>query len=233
MESLFEFLIRSSAGITLLYIVYWMFLRNETFYHANRWFLVIALISSVLLPLFPLHYSVFVEPEKNTTIFQALNDTFKNIQSIQPEVSETTDDFGWGNIILTIYITGTAIFLIRLLSQTIILSHLMIINRIKSFDGIRIVENEKYGLPFSFFNVVFINPKFHTQADLPEILAHEKVHIREFHWFDLLFIELLTVIFWFNPFIWSLNMQLNKIMSTSPIRASLRRDTVWPDIRYY
>ncbi|MBN2636363.1 MAG: carboxypeptidase-like regulatory domain-containing protein, partial [Prolixibacteraceae bacterium] len=32
--------------------------------------------------------------------------------------------------------------------------------------------------------------------------AHEKVHIRENHWFDLLFIELLTVIFWFNPFIW-------------------------------
>jgi TonB family protein len=50
--------------------------------------------------------------------------------------------------------------------------------------------------------VVFINPKFHKQENLPEILAHEKVHICENHWFDLLFIELLTVIFWFNPFIW-------------------------------
>jgi beta-lactamase regulating signal transducer with metallopeptidase domain len=202
MESLFEFLIRSSAGIALLYIVYWMFLRNETFYRANRWFLLFALVSAVLLPLFPLHYSVMVEPEKNTTIFQALSDTFKNIQPIQSEVSDTTGNFGWKNIILTIYITGTAIFLFRLISQTLILIHLMIKYQIKSSDGIRIVENEKYGLPFSFFNVVFINPKFHTQASLPEILAHEKVHIREFHWFDLLFIELLTVIFWFNPFIW-------------------------------
>jgi len=202
MESLFEFLIRSSVGITLFYIVYWMFLRNETFYCANRWFLVIALISAVVLPLFPLHYSVLVEPEKNTTIFQALNDTFKNIQPIQPDITETTKNFDWANIILTIYITGIAIFLIRLLSQTLILIHLIIKYQIKSLDGIRIVENEKYGLPFSFFNVVFINPKFHTQADLPEILAHEKVHIREFHWFDLIFIELLTVIFWFNPFIW-------------------------------
>jgi hypothetical protein len=78
----------------------------------------------------------------------------------------------------------------------------MIKYRIKSLNGVRIIENEKYGLPFSFFNVIFINPKFHTQDDLPEILAHEKVHIRENHWFDLLFIELLTVIFWFNPFIW-------------------------------
>ena len=78
----------------------------------------------------------------------------------------------------------------------------MVKYRVKSFNGIRIVENDKYGLPFSFFNIVFINPKFHTQEDLPEILAHEKVHIRENHWFDLLFIEMLTVVFWFNPFIW-------------------------------
>jgi len=202
MEALFEFLFRASAGIILFYFVYWIFLRNETFYRANRWFLLLALVSAVLLPLFPLHYSVLVEPEKSTTIFQALNDTFKNIQPIQPEITQATENFGWVNIILTIYITGIAIFLIRLLSQTLILIHLMIKYQIKSLNGIRIVENDKYGLPFSFFNIVFINPKFHTQADLPEIFAHEKVHIREFHWFDLLFIELLTVIFWFNPFIW-------------------------------
>jgi beta-lactamase regulating signal transducer with metallopeptidase domain len=202
MESFFAFLVRASAGIMLFYMVYWLFLRNETFYHGNRWFLLMALVSAVIIPLFPLHYQVLVEPEKNTTIFQALSDTFKNIQPVQPEVAETIVGFGWQNILLTIYVTGAIIFLIRLLAQTIVLIHLMLQQRIKSLDGLRVVENGKYGLPFSFFNIVFINPKFHTQANLPEILAHEKVHIREFHWFDLLFTELLTVIFWFNPFIW-------------------------------
>jgi len=202
MESLFAFLLRASAGIVLFYMVYWLFLRNDTFYRANRWFLLLALVSAVIIPLFPLHYDVLVEQENKTTIFQAINDTFKNIKPVQPEVNKTTETLGWENIILTIYITGTVIFLIRLLTQTIVLIHLMFKFRIQSLNGIRIVENEKYGFPFSFFNIVFINPKFHTQANLPEILAHEKVHIREFHWFDLLFTELLTVIFWFNPFIW-------------------------------
>jgi membrane protein insertase Oxa1/YidC/SpoIIIJ len=86
MESLFAFLLRASAGIMLFYLVYWLFLRNETFFGANRWFLIAALIFSVLIPLFPLQYQVLVEPEKNTTIFQALSDTFKNIQPVQPEV---------------------------------------------------------------------------------------------------------------------------------------------------
>lgn len=202
MESLFAFLLRASAGIMLFYMVYWLFLRNDTFYRANRWFLLMALVSAVIIPLFPLHYQVLVEPEKNTTIFQALSDTFKNIQPVQPEVAKTTVGFGWQNILLTIYLTGAFIFLIRLLAQTIALIRLMLQQSISSLDGLRVVENEKYGLPFSFFNIVFINPKFHTQANLPEILAHEKVHIRGFHWFDLLFTELLTVIFWFNPFIW-------------------------------
>lgn len=202
METLMTFLLRASTGIVLFYMVYWLFLRNETFHSANRWFLLLALVSSVIIPLFPLSYEVFVEPENNTTVFQALSETIKNIKPVQPEITGTTKDFNHGNILLAIYLTGAVIFLIRLIIQSLILVRLMMKYKTRSVDGIRIVENGKYGLPFSFFNVVFINPKFHTQANLPEILAHEKVHIREKHWFDLLFTELLTVIFWFNPFIW-------------------------------
>lgn len=202
METLFVFLYQASTGIILFYLVYWIFLRNETFYNANRWFLVGTLISSVILPLIPLHYSVYIEPSHQSNLFQALNDTFKNAKPFHPEQVEPTNLADRGNIMLAIYLTGIAIFFLRLLIQTYILVHIMAIKPARLLNGIRIVENERYGLPFSFFNVIFINPKIHTQADLPEILAHEKVHIRENHWFDLLFIELLTVIFWFNPFIW-------------------------------
>ncbi len=202
MEHLFSFLMNASIGIVLFYLVYWLFLRKETFFTANRWFLIAALITSVLLPLFPVHYSVMIEPGNNTTVFHALSDAFKNATTVQPEISNTNSAINWQQMVPVIYLTGSAIFLLRLLIQTLILIHLMLKYRVKPMNGTRVVENEKYGLPFSFFNIVFINPKFHTQDDLPEILAHEKVHIREFHWFDLLFIELLTVIFWFNPFIW-------------------------------
>ncbi len=202
MEALFAFLLKSSSGIVLFYLVYWFFLRKETFHGANRWFLLMALFSAVVIPLFPLRYEVLVEPGNNATVFQALSETIKNIKPIQPETTETKNNFNLENILFTVYLTGTAIFFIRLFIQSLILVRLILKYSTKSLDGIRIVENGKYGLPFSFFNVVFINPKFHTQANLPEILAHEKVHIREFHWFDLLFTELLTVIFWFNPFIW-------------------------------
>ena len=201
METLFVFLIKASAGVILFYLVYWFFLSKETFYNANRWFLILALVSAFLLPIIPVQYSVIIEQKSNTTVLQVISDTFKSIPIISKPDSATSE-FNWQHAVLIFYLTGAAIFIFRLLSQSTLLIHLMITNRIKLLGGIRIVENEKYSLPFSFFNVVFINPKIHKQEDLPEILAHEKVHIHENHWFDLLFIELLTVIFWFNPFIW-------------------------------
>lgn len=202
MEILFAFLLKASLGIILFYLVYWLFLRNETFYKANRWFLLLALVTSVLIPVFPVKYAVIYETENVTGAFKAMTDAFRNAETVSVSETQGTAGFSWEYGITFIYLTGASIFLLRLLSQTFILIHIIVKYRIKSLDGIRIVENEKYGLPFSFFNVVFINPKFHKQENLPEILAHEKVHIRENHWFDLLFIELLTVIFWFNPFIW-------------------------------
>lgn len=201
METFITFLIKASAGIMLFYIIYWLFLRNETYHNANRWFLLTALFSSVVLPLFPVHYTLLVEQANNTNLFIALPDTFKHIPAVMHQ-EQVAGGFDWQQAVLLVYFTGAVIFLLRLFTQTFILIHLIIKHRIKTREGIRMVENEKYGLPFSFFNVVFINPKFHKQENLPEILAHEKVHIRENHWFDLLFIELLTVIFWFNPFIW-------------------------------
>ena len=201
MEALLIYLANSSAGIALFYSVYWLFLRKETFHSANRWFLLLALSTAVLLPIIPIHYSVITEGDGSRQGFRMVSDTFKHL----PVVGESelkNQGINWRQAILPVYFAGASIILLRLLVQSIILFHLMLKHRIQLLDGVRIVENERYGLPFSFFNIVFIHPKFHTQDDLPEILAHEKVHIREHHWFDLLFIELLTVIFWFNPFIW-------------------------------
>ena len=201
METLLIYLVNASAGIMLFYSVYWLFLRKETFHAANRWYLLTALLTAVVLPFFPIRYEVILENSVSESAVRTIADTFKNIPVASAE-SMSPNRIGWEQALVLVYLTGAGIFLLRLLIQSFILVYLMVKHRVKSLNGVRIVENEKYGLPFSFFNIIFINPKFHTQDDLPEILAHEKVHIRENHWFDLLFIELLTVIFWFNPFIW-------------------------------
>ena len=68
-------------------------------------------------------------------------------------------------------------------------------------DDIKVIDR-KTTMPFSFFNVVFIDIQMYSERELSNIIAHEKVHIQERHWIDLLIIELLTVLFWVNPVVW-------------------------------
>jgi len=49
---------------------------------------------------------------------------------------------------------------------------------------------------------VFMNPESIRESEISDIIAHEKVHIRENHWLDLLVVELMSIFLWFNPFIW-------------------------------
>ena len=129
METIFAFLLKSSTGIVLFYLVYWFFLRKETFYSANRWFLLSALFFAVLMPLFPVQYSVLIEAGNAKTAFDTISDTFKNIPVVS-QTESTTESFNWQQGVLLIYLTGAVIFLIRLLTQTVILIHLMIKYRI-------------------------------------------------------------------------------------------------------
>ena len=75
-------------------------------------------------------------------------------------------------------------------------------NGITKENGTRIVYNDRYRMPFSFLNLVFINKNDTRHSDISDIIAHENVHIRETHWFDLMVVEILSVFLWFNPFIW-------------------------------
>jgi TonB family protein len=45
---------------------------------------------------------------------------------------------------------------------------------------------------------------------MKEMLAHEMEHVRQKHSFDVLILELLTIIQWFNPFIWLLKRSIRE-----------------------
>ncbi|HUM89658.1 MAG TPA: TonB family protein, partial [Prolixibacteraceae bacterium] len=53
--------------------------------------------------------------------------------------------------------------------------------------------------PFSFFNFIFVSKTMDNEAELKTVVAHEKVHINERHWADLLLLEVARTVQWFNP----------------------------------
>jgi len=202
MKTLLTLLTESSLALVLFYCIYWFVLRKETFFRLNRFYLIGSLVLSVVLPLFPLHYSVIsgstANPADLTTIsaIPGKGETMADILS----KSDTTDLYSW--FVLITYLSGALFLLSRLLYQTAQLIFVLLRSGSIKLNDIYLVRNHHYNIPFSFVNHLFYNPDNHTQEDLSDIIVHEKVHIHERHWIDLLIAELWGVVFWFNPFVW-------------------------------
>lgn len=209
METYLIYILKASIGIILFYLLYQFVLRKETFYTSNRIYLVFGLVLAVFLPLFPITYISpaspvpQVSPIDNSELL-ILGDNPN--QLILPNIPETVERLSiWQRpvfLISFIYICGVLVFLLRLMLQTSIM--IIKIQKCKKsvIDGITTINLKKSTVPFSFFKVVFINIENYSERELSNIIAHEKVHILERHWVDLLIVELLTVVFWINPIVW-------------------------------
>jgi hypothetical protein len=57
--------------------------------------------------------------------------------------------------------------------------------------------------PHTFFSYIFLNKQKFEAREIPEeVLIHERAHALEKHSLDILLLELLQIVFWFNPFIY-------------------------------
>lgn len=201
MESLFEILFRASLSIALLYSLYWLLLRQSTHFKANRYFLLISLLISVGIAIVPIQYQILI-PAPSSPVLSEYNGVFNHDITNTTTDSQKSNGIGIFSVLLLVYSIGAVFILLRIFIQC--RKPLLIISKSKpkKINDCLIHENKVYNSPFSFFNRILINPEYFQQNEISDILTHEKVHIHERHWIDLFIIELLTVFFWFNPFIW-------------------------------
>ena len=64
-----EYLLKASAVLCLFYFLYKLFLQRETFFQANRVFLLIGMLSAICIPLIVI--PVYVE--HNPTVIETIN----------------------------------------------------------------------------------------------------------------------------------------------------------------
>jgi len=205
MNALFIYLLKSAGALTAIYTVYYLFLRKDTFFTINRFYLLGTFIFSALIPLIPLQNSV---NDAVSSIIIALGPV-----SVSPKEIPASSSAGLNliEILTVIYLTGAAIFLIRILVQVFNIMNLIRRSDIKMLTVLRMVNTEKGFSPFSFFNYVFVNRRMINEDDLKGIIAHEYVHARQRHSLDLLLSEAACVVQWFNPVVWMAQKDLRNI----------------------
>lgn len=196
MSAWFTYLLQSALALSLLYLVYTLFLSRDTFFAVNRFYLVGSLILSALLPLF----SFGTLAEQAFPRYSHLLDTI--VITPSNVTGAVSTHLGLFQALAVAYLTGAAIFLLRFLVQLAQLGLLIRRYGITRQEGLRLVLIHHEYSPFSFFNLIFIHQEDYRPGTLHEIIEHEKVHIRQRHTLDLFLLEIMTILQWFNPFIW-------------------------------
>ncbi len=186
-----SYLIQMNCWLLAFGFIYFVFLKQETFFRLNRYFLVLGLVLAVFAPLLPISYPVYQAVEPFRYAYQSL----KMDSSEQMVVTRSL------NLGLLLYLAGSVLYLFRLLLQFLKLYRMRKQSRYTFQDSIKIYHVEKEMVPFSFFNSIYIRSSMHDATEIKTVLAHEKVHILERHWTDLLLLEVVRTLQWFNPFL--------------------------------
>ncbi|MCC1484463.1 M56 family metallopeptidase [Winogradskyella immobilis] len=187
-----EYLLKASVVLVIFYLCYIIFLKRDTFFQHNRWFLLIGLITALVLPNIIIPIYIEVEP-----IIIPENLLIADTITTQPKKT-----FQWLDLLPIVYSIGFILFFIQFILQFGSLILLLLKNP-KNKEGIYtyiIVKNKVS--PFSFFKWIVYNPDLYNNDELNLIINHEKVHVRQYHSVDIILTRLACVIFWFNPFIW-------------------------------
>ena len=201
MENWMIYIFKSSVCLTLLYLPFWGFLRKDTFFRFNRYVLLGITLFSFLLPWIKI-------PELAARIIE------HKILNIQLEEISITVQGGidWMFVLGMFYWVGflscfayKAFELVRLIrfipKGCLWVSH---------EDGVHIHCHAHEVLSFSWMNHIVISHKDYEE-NACEILAHERAHISCGHSWDVLWLSVVEIFQWFNPFVWMLSREMQDI----------------------
>jgi len=190
------YLIRFTACLTILLLFYKLYLEKESVHILKRAYLLGALILSLVIPFITFTFYIsapfeVVQPLK----YQFINDL---------PISDTTTKIDYLPFVMwTIYALGVFIFSIKFCYNLAKTFYKIRYNPKVKSNRFTNVLLQKLVTPHTFFNYIFLNRDKFERNEIPkEVFLHEQCHAQQKHSLDVLFVELLKVVFWFNPLIY-------------------------------
>jgi beta-lactamase regulating signal transducer with metallopeptidase domain len=204
METLIFYLVKVIICSGVMFIYYQIALKDKTFHYYNRFYLLLLVVVSLILPLLKIEYFTIEFSDKVFLLFNKFQ-TFTD--------SKNTND----GINYLKYVNFGIIGIAMLLMLKLLFGIFKIIRfktqfQKENFEGINFYQTNLSEAPFSYFKNLFWKNTIILNSDIgKQILKHEMVHIEQKHSYDKIFIEIITAVFWFNPFFYLIKKEINLI----------------------
>ena len=219
MENWIIYIMKCSICLALLYLPFWRFLRKETFFFFNRYALLGITALSFILPLINI-------PEMSPKLVEVeiLPIHWENFEVLAYEEPSTERRIDWMSIVGWIYVIGVLACFIYKMYDLIRL--LRFIPKgclwMEKESGLYIHCHAGKVMPFSWMNHIVISDTDYRENG-EAILLHEKAHIACRHSWDVMWLAVVEVLQWFNPFVWMLSNDIQDIHEYEADLAVLRQ----------
>ena len=219
MGALLLYILKSTICLILFYLGFKALLSNDTFFRFNRWVLLVGIATCMLLPAIKIQTSEplliqqpIIHLEKmiagEETVVTYLSDNNPEVNMIPVVTPAKMID--WGQIIALLYWAG---FIFCLMTTLLSFRKMFVLIR----SG-RKLQQGRYTLilvpscvsPFSWGRYIILSEEDYEKHP-DEILTHEMMHLKSHHSIDLLFMECILWLHWFNPAIWLLKRELKDL----------------------
>lgn len=190
METYIYKMIALSAIFILLYFV---FLEKEKNHHFKRFYLLISALFSVLVPLLSIPYG-------SIEVVERINQNNSELMSLPETKLVESSIFTTENILWAIYILGFSLLFLKFSWGIFkLIKEIKFSEKIKQDHYQFILKQNKF-TPYSFWNAIFLNKSDFLEGKIDnKIILHEKTHVNQKHSIDVIFIEIMLCVFWFNP----------------------------------
>ncbi|MEP2237748.1 MAG: TonB family protein [Maribacter sp.] len=201
-----QYILECIAFQLLFLVIYDFFLKKETFFQWNRVYLMGTFVLSLILPWVKIEAFKQQVPQR----FAAYPEYLWGLQN-EAVVVQVQESVSWnltwqegvfyGGMLVALVLFGLKIrqlYLLRKSGEKI------------SYPLFTQIVIENSNIAFSFFKSIFIGDKV-LKMKHDTIIAHELVHIKQRHTYDLLFFELMRVVGWFNPLVYVYQNRISEL----------------------
>ena len=190
METYIYKMIALSAIFILLYFV---FLEKEKNHHFKRFYLLISALFSILVPLISINYGAI-------EVVENINPNNSELMILPETKLVESSIFTTENMLWAIYIVGFSLLFLKFSWGIFkLIKEIKFSEKIKQ-DHFQFILKQNKFTPYSFWNAIFLNKSDFLEGKIDnKIILHEKTHVNQKHSIDVIFIEIMLCVFWFNP----------------------------------
>lgn len=209
MQTIFLYLFKMTLCSGVLFLYYFLFLKDKKFHQYNRFYLLFSVTLSIFLPVITIPVSW-----QNTSLPALFY--FKSLAPITIGANINAGGaFDWASVqsvLVIIYFLVSAVLFGVMITSILKIAGIRRKYPAKELGGARFYNTNEKNTPFSFLNTIYWNSQLDLDSEKgQQVFRHELFHIKQLHSADLIFMQTVLSIAWINPFFYFIKKELSTI----------------------